>query len=61
MSAQRLGSMTDALLISRKCFLNVQLFELFERFSEQDVTIKHRIDYSLELRFYLHFSLNFVL
>ena len=47
MGAQRLGSVRDAPLVSRKCLLNVKLFELFQSFTEHDVAIKHRIDYSL--------------
>ncbi len=55
MDAQDLGSVRNTLPITRKCLLNVKLFEFLQGLVEQDVSVEHGVDHSFELWPDLHF------
>jgi hypothetical protein len=54
MDAERDGSVTDALLIARVSFLDVELLEFFERLVQQDVAVEHVLNDCFEAGAYLH-------
>jgi len=41
MDPKRFSGVGDALLVSHECFLNIELFELVERFIQEDVAVEH--------------------
>jgi hypothetical protein len=57
MNAEGVGGVGDAFLVSVVGFLDVELFEFFESFVEQDMTIQHVVNYCFEAGAYLHLSL----
>ena len=54
MDAERGGGVSDALLVTRVGFLNIEFLEFLERLVEQYVPVKHIFNYSFEAGANLH-------
>ena len=46
--AEHGGRVGDVLLVTGECFLDVELFELAERFIQKDVAFEHFVDQAFE-------------